>query len=136
MLNKTLRRFSVMFLTTATLHNGEALAKPTIYCLFSWDDNTDTQFNVKKWETSVTKKVRTSEYDRLIDMGKVSARVAADRGAHCQLNHPENTLIDIKVTKAKHKFDEGGRIPHCADLHATVECRGNSDFLDYVHKEP
>lgn len=72
-----------LLLGLATIPVNEAAALPTVYCLFSWDDNPDPKFNVERWETSIEKKVRTKEYDRLIDMGEVSARVAADRGAYC-----------------------------------------------------
>ena len=127
---------AVFLIGLAVFSVNEAEARPTVYCLFSWDDNPNPEFNVKHWETSIERKVRTKEYDRLVVMGEVAARVAADRGGKCQLNHPENALIDITVTKADHKLDEGGRIPHCADLNATVECRGNAEFIAEVHREP
>jgi hypothetical protein len=125
---------AVVLLGLAAISVNEAEAKPTVYCKFSWDDN--PELNVKRWETSTERKVRTKEYDRLVMMGEVPTRVAADRGGRCQLNHPENTLIDVTVTKADHKLDEGGRIPHCADLNAVVECSGDAEFIAEVHREP
>jgi hypothetical protein len=114
---------AVLLLGLAAIPVNEAEAKPTVYCKFSW-------------ETAIERKVRTKEYNRLVAMGEVPARVAADRGGRCQLNHPENTLIDVTVTKADHKLDEGGRIPHCADLNAVVECSGDAEFIAEVHREP
>ena len=125
---------AVLLLCLAAIPVNEAEAKPTVYCKFSWDDN--TELNVQGWETAEERKVRTKEYNRLVAMGEVPARVAADRGGRCQLNHPENTLIDVTVTKADHKLDEGGRIPHCADLDAVVECSGDAEFIAQVHREP
>jgi hypothetical protein len=127
---------TLILLCSSFIIVNAAVARPTVYCLFKWDDNPDPHFNVKGWETSVEKNVRTKEYDRLIAMGEVAARVAADRGAKCQLNHPENTLIDATIVKRDHKFDPGGRIPHCADLNATVECRGDAAFTAHSHREP
>ncbi len=124
----------VLLLGLAAIPVNEAEAKPKVYCLFSWDNNTD--LNVERWEDSTERKVRTKEYDRLVMMGEVPARVAADRGGRCQLNHPENALIDITVKKADHKLNEGGRIPHCADLNAMVECSGDAEFIARVHREP
>lgn len=79
--------------------------------------------------STYNKRVRRRELERLEAMGRVMARVAADRGTYCQLNHPENTRIDTRIEKADYRRDPAGRIPNCADLQATVECRG-SRFLD------
>ena len=124
----------VLLLGLVVIPVDKAEARPTIYCKFSWADSEER--NVQGWETATERKVRTKEYNRLVAMGEILARVAADRGAYCQLNHPENTLIDIKVTKADHKYNEGGRIPHCADLNAVVECQGDEEFIAEVHREP
>jgi hypothetical protein len=108
-----------MFLIT--VQDAEA-GRPTVHCEFSWAEN--PALNVKAGSKFRNKKVRTKEYNRLIAMGTVAVRVAADRGQRCQLNHPENTLIDTMVVKASYRLDPSGRIPNCADLNATVVCRG------------
>jgi hypothetical protein len=75
--------------------------------------------------SAVQIKVRTKEYyNRLVDMGTVPARVAADRVQHCQLNHPENTAVDVRLKKTDLKLHSTGRIPNCGDLNAVAECRG------------
>jgi hypothetical protein len=96
--------------------------------MFSWQDHEGIP-NVRHGTKYVNKSVRRRELERLVAMGRVVARVAADRGNYCQLNHPENTRIDTKIEKADYRLDPAGRIPNCADLQATVECRG-SRFLD------
>jgi hypothetical protein len=127
---------AVILLCFSVIFTDEAAARQRVYCLFKWDTNPDPVFNVKGWETSVDMKVRTNEYERLIAMGEVAARVAADNFAKCQLNHPENTLIDVTIVKVDHKLDPGGHIPHCADLNATVECKGSPEFISETHREP
>jgi len=126
-----------LLLCLAAIPVNEAEARPIIYCKFSWDDNPAPEFNVKHGSMAAhERKVRTKEYDRLVMMGEVPARVSVDRGGHCVLNHPENTLIDVRLTKAEYRLDVGGRIPHCADLNATVECSGDEEFTSEVRREP
>jgi hypothetical protein len=104
-----------------------AYAMADVHCYFTWDDN--ATLNVKHGRRYVNKRVRNPEFNRLVAMGKVVARVAADRGSYCQLNHPENTRIDTQIEKLTYRLDRSGRIPNCADLNAMVECRGGR-FLD------
>ena len=115
------------------VNNAEA-ERPRVYCEFRWADN--AELNVKGGNDFVDRKVRTREHERLVSMGPVPARVAADHGQHCQLNHIENTLIDTKIEKASYRLDDQGRIPNCADFNAIVECRG-SRFIDTdVDRDP
>lgn len=104
-----------------TLRDAQA-SRPRVSCEFSWKEN--QELNVKAGNKFRNATVRTSEYNRLIAMGSVPARVSADRGQHCQLNHPENTLIDTQIEKADFRLHHSGRIPNCSDLNAVVVCRG------------
>lgn len=120
--------FTTFLLSTIVVPVTNANAeRPRVYCEFGWSDN--AAFNVKGGNQIVNKKVRTKEYNRLVSMGSVRARVSADGGQHCQLNHPENTTIDIRIEKASYRLDSQGIIPSCRDLEAIVECRG-SRFID------
>lgn len=121
--------FSNLFILTLVFLSVTILAvrdvqagRPKVSCEFSWAEN--PALNVKAGNRYRNKNVRTSEYNRLIAMGTVPARVAADRGQHCQLNHPENTLIDTLIEKDIYRLNTSGRIPNCSDLNATVTCRG------------
>ncbi len=114
--------FAVLLIPARTVH-----ARADVHCYFTWEDNETP--NVRHGTQYINKRVRNRELERLVAMGKVVARVAADRGNYCQLNHPENTLIDTRVKKADYRLDPAGRIPNCSDLQAMVECRG-SRFLD------
>ncbi len=107
---------------------GHAHARQDVHCNFTWEENAAQ--NVKHGSSYVAKRVRNSEYNRLVAMGKVATRVAADAGAYCQLNHPENTLIDVRITKADQRLNSSGNIPDCANMNAMVECRGSRLFDD------
>lgn len=121
-------RLSTFFLITMTfLANSADAARQNVYCEFRWADN--AALNVKGGNKFAKRKVRRRELERLVSMGAVVARVAADHGQHCQLNHIENTLIDTQIDKLLYRLDPQGRIPNCADLNAIVECRG-SRFID------
>ena len=100
----------------------EAQARKNISCEFSWSDNEGA--NVKGGSESIKEKVRSKEYNRLVEMGKAHALASADRGEKCQLNHPENATIDIKIHKKGMMLKRTGRIPNCADFNATVICKG------------
>ena len=77
--------------------------RPTVICEFRWSENPG--MNVKGGSASAGQiKVHTKEYNRLVDMGTVPARVAADHGQHCQLNHPENTGVDVHLKKTDLKL--------------------------------
>ena len=115
------------FLGILVIPVNRAHALSDVHCNFTWSDN--ETLNVRHGSGYVNKSVRRRELERLVAMGKVVARVAADRGNYCQLNHPENTRIDIQIEKVDYRLDRSGRIPNCADLNAMVECRG-SRFLD------
>lgn len=125
---KHLRYFTLVLLSMFVLSPQDALAaKQTVKCEFSWEENVEK--NVKgsnNWGDSlkVRKCVRQREYDRLIEAGKVAARVSGKRGTDCYLNHPENTTIDTKIYKSLLRSDIEGRMPTCQDLFATVECKG------------
>ena len=115
-----------------TIIAQNAHARETVHCYFIWGEN--ETLNVQHGSKYVNRSVRNREYNRLVEMGRTVARVAADHGAHCQLNHPENTLIDVRLEKVRQRLDPSGRIPNCADLNARVICYGSemtpaADFI-------
>jgi hypothetical protein len=112
--------WTVLILGLVAIPVKEAGALESITCRFAWVDN--EELNVEAGAESVTKNVRGREYDRLVQQGCVRVRVAAERGSHCQLNHPENTRIDVRITKADHMLHAAGHVPYCADLNAYVRC--------------
>lgn len=116
------------FLGILIIPVNKVYALTDVHCYFTWQDRPGLP-NVRQGSKYVNKKVRRRELERLDAMGRVVARVAADRGNYCQLNHPENTRIDTKIEKASYRLDTSGRIPNCADFNAIVECRGGR-FLD------
>jgi riboflavin biosynthesis pyrimidine reductase len=108
------------------LENAEA--REYVVCTFAWADN--PTMNVKGSQkynpkgVKVDRKVRRKEYQRLVDMGRVPVRVSKDKGYNCELNHPENALIDTTLDKKFLRLDREGRMPNCADLQATARCVG------------
>lgn len=114
----------VCALTLLSIPFQQAQARTKIECRFDWDDN--EALNVKGSQMGIirSKKVRTSEYNRLVQMGTVPARVSADRGGKCTLYHPENRIISHDVNKDRQRLNLTGSIPNCADLNATVTCAG------------
>ena len=72
---------------------------------------------------ATTKKVSTKEYERLVGK-KIAPRISGSRGASCTLNHPENTTIELQITKDEFRLDPAGAIPSCEALNAMVECEG------------
>lgn len=125
---KTTLVFASVVLGMLVIPVNNVYALSDVHCIFSWQDHEGIP-NVKQGSEYVHKSVRRRELERLVAMGRVMARIAADHGNYCQLNHPENTRIDTRIEKADYRLDPAGRIPNCADLQATVECRG-SRFLD------
>ena len=109
---------AILFVPVHAVH-----ARTEITCLFSWPDNPET--NVKGLEKRVAtlKKVSTKEYERLVGK-KIAARISGSKGAKCTLNHPENTTIELQITKDEFRLDPAGAIPSCEALHAMVECEG------------
>lgn len=129
-------------LATFVLASNYAMAATTIYCIFRWDENVG--LNVKSSADYMAsrgregerlyseRKVRTKEYNRLVCADASSTcwtpvRVAGDRGAFCNINHPENTRFDIRLRKSSLRRWDNSRIPNCADLNATVRCLGDLD---------
>ena len=102
---------------------SDAYARGTVECEFRWASNEAANVAAGR-SLPITRRFRNKEYNRLVSMGSVNARVAADHGGRCQLNHPENTTIDITILKEKHRLDKSGRIPNCSDFNATVRCIG------------
>lgn len=102
----------------------QAQARTKIECRFDWDEA--RYLNVKSSGDGhfVTQKVRTREYNRLVQMGEVKARVSLDAGGRCTLNHPENHTIDLNFIKDKFRLNLTGRIPRCSELNAYVTCAG------------
>ncbi len=83
---------TVFFVMQSVLFSHAQAERPTVTCEFRWSEYPG--MNLKGGSASAGQiKVRTIEYNRLVDMGTVPARVAADRGQHCQLNHPEKVNI-------------------------------------------
>ncbi len=100
-----------------------AYARTEITCLFSWPDNPELNVKGHSQRVATTKKVSTKEYERLVGK-KVAARISGSKGAKCTLNHPENTTIELQITKDEFRLDPAGAIPSCEALGATVECQG------------
>jgi hypothetical protein len=100
-----------------------AYARTEITCVFSWADNPELNVKGHSAHAATLKKVRTKEYERLVGK-KVAARISGSRGGKCTLNHPENTTIELQITKDEFRLDPAGAIPSCEALAATVECRG------------
>ena len=102
----------------------QAQARTKIECRFDWDEA--RYLNVKSSGDGhfVTQKVRTREYNRLVQMGEVKARVSLDAGGRCTLNHPENHTIDLNFKKDRFRLNLTGRIPRCSELNAYVTCAG------------
>ena len=113
---------AAMLLGAIVIPGTAEARRPTVVCTFTWNDNPSQ--NVRHGVRYKTRKVRTREYNRLVGMGTVPVRVAADRGQHCQLNHPENSLIDVPIRKSMYKLTPEGRLPNCGDFGAVVTCRG------------
>jgi len=102
---------------------GVANARTEITCLFSWPDNAELNVKGHSQRVATTKKVSTKEYERLVGK-KIAARISGSKGAKCTLNHPENTTIELQITKDEFRLDPAGAIPSCEALGATVECQG------------
>jgi len=111
----------IVGLFAAPAHEAQA-SRPKVRCDFSWNNN--AALNVHSGTRTHIRKVRTAEYNRLVGMGTVPARSSANGGQWCQLNHPENTLVDVSIRKDTYKLDPAGRVPSCSDFGAMVTCRG------------
>ena len=98
-------------------------ARTEITCLFSWPDNAETNVKGLSKRVATMKKVSTKEYSRLVG-NKIAARISGSKGAKCTLNHPENTTIELQITKDEFRLDPAGAIPSCEALNAMVECEG------------
>ena len=98
-------------------------ARTEITCLFSWPDNPEANVKGFSKRVATTKKVSTKEYERLVGK-KIAPRISGSRGASCTLNHPENTTIELQITKDEFRLDPAGAIPSCEALGAMVECQG------------
>jgi len=130
-----MKRYSALFMISSLFYvllfvPQVAHSRPRVKCVFMWEENKEKNIRASDspnaWGDSLTvkRKVRSREYERLINAGKVAARVSGKRGEVCYLNHPENTLIDVKIYKSILQLDVRGRIPNCEDLFASVECTG------------
>lgn len=121
----------VLIVSLSLLASAEAVqAARTVWCQFEWRGN--VRLNVRaNHSNAISKRVRNREYNRLVEQGRVRARVSADRGDHCSLNHPENTRVDVRLDKADLQLNAGGRIPYCADLSATAVCVGSRRYLPH-----
>ncbi|OOZ25141.1 hypothetical protein [Solemya velum gill symbiont] len=121
-------------------------AMTEVYCEFVWPHNEESNVKssyethkniqkiypalvVKNGRVVVIKSVRTKEYNRLLcnSVGgcSVKARVRGDRGAKCNLAHPENVRIDIDIKKDRLRYNPNGPIPNCGDFNAQVKCFGS-----------
>ncbi len=98
-------------------------ARTEITCQFSWPDNAELNVKGHSKRVATLKKVSTKEYERLVGK-KVAARISGSKGAKCTLNHPENTTIELQITKDEFRLDPAGAIPSCESLGAVVECQG------------
>jgi hypothetical protein len=118
----TYKTTAAVFLGSLAIPASSVYATTPVHCYFTWYE--DATSNVVSAWGYTSRSVRSSEYNRLIDMGNVPARASAELGDSCTLNHPENTLIDIKIVKDYVRLDPSGRLPSCSDLGARVECLG------------
>lgn len=118
---------TALFLMIVVFPSNDAFALSRVQCVFRWQENVEKNIaspSLDIGDVWISRKVREREYDRLLELGRVNARVSSEGGKTCILNHPENTLIDAKLNKKKLRLDPNGRQPSCYELSATVRCRG------------
>ena len=109
---------TILFVPVHAVH-----ARTEITCLFSWAENAEANIKGHSAHAATLKKVSTKEYGKLVGK-EVAARVSGKGGAKCTLNHPENTTIELQITKDEFRLDPAGAIPDCNALRATVNCEG------------